>query len=96
MKNMYHIIRLFAHLREFVPEIVLLWLKNRNQRVHTGGLMRGWAYTRRAYIWSDRSVKEKVGLSAEGAYTWRRGAYRRRNTVLQDSIWCQIMEKIGV
>ena len=26
-----------------------------------GGLIRGWAYT-----WSDTSVKEKVGSSAEG------------------------------
>ena len=61
---MYHIIRLLAQSRKFVPEIVLLWLKNRNQCVHTGGLICGGAYT-----WSNRSVKEKVGLSV-GAYTW--------------------------
>ena len=30
--------RLFAHLRKFVPEIVPLRLKNRNQRVHAGDL----------------------------------------------------------
>ena len=27
--------------RKFLLDIVPLWLKNRNQRVHTGGLMRG-------------------------------------------------------
>ena len=40
MKKMYHIIHLFTHQRKFVPEIVPLWLKNRNQRVHMGGLIR--------------------------------------------------------
>ena len=44
---MYRIIRLFSHQRQFVPEIVPLWLKNRNQRVHAGGLMRGVANMRR-------------------------------------------------
>ena len=40
---MYCIIRLFTHRRKFVPEIVPLWFKNRNQRVicaagsHKGG-----------------------------------------------------------
>ena len=32
-----------------------------------------------AYTWSNRSFKERVGLSAGGGYT--RGAYRQRNTV---------------
>ena len=63
---------LFTHYRKFVPEIVPLWLKNRkkyqNQRVHTGGRMSRGAYMRGAYTWSNKSVKEKVGLSA-GAYT---------------------------
>ena len=35
--------------KNIVPEIVPLWLKNRHQV---------------AYTWSNRSVKEKVGLSA--------------------------------
>ena len=39
-----------------------LWLKIRNQRVDTGGLCGGGG----AYAWSNTSVKEKVGLSAEG------------------------------
>ena len=61
------IIRLFTYQRKFVPEIVPLWLKNRNQHAHMGTLMRwgehmqGWAYT-----WSSTSVREKVGLSAWG------------------------------
>ena len=38
---MYRIIRLFTRSRKLVPEIVPLSLKNRNQRVHTGGFMRG-------------------------------------------------------
>ena len=42
---MYCIIRLFTHLRNFVPEIVPLWLKSRNQRGHKGGLMR-WGLIR--------------------------------------------------
>ena len=58
---MYRIIRLFTHQKKFVPEIVPLRLKTRNQRVHTGGLMRRGAYT-----WSNTSVKEKMGLSAGG------------------------------
>ena len=33
----------------------------------------------RAYTWSNRSFKEKVGLFAGRGYT--RGVYRRRNTV---------------
>ena len=37
---MYRIIRLFPDERKFVREIVPLWLKNQNQRIHTGGLMR--------------------------------------------------------
>ena len=56
---MYRIILLFAHERKFVPEIVPLWLKNRNQRIQTGGLMRG----RGANTWSNRSVED---LSAGG------------------------------
>ena len=58
-----------------VPEIVPLWLKNRNQRVHMGGLMSegGGAYT-----WSNTSVKGKVGL-----YT---GAHRQINTVCGNNI----------
>ena len=32
-----------------------------------------------AYTWSNRSFKEKVGLSAGRGYT--RGAYGQRNTV---------------
>ena len=73
MKKMYRIICQFTNQTKFVPEIVPLWLKNRNQRVHTGGLIRGEAYT-----WSNTSVKEKV------AYLWgpiRGRAYRRRSTV---------------
>ena len=42
---MYGIIRLSTYLKNFVPEIVPLRLKNReknqNQRIHTGGLMYG-------------------------------------------------------
>ena len=45
-------------------EIVPLWLKNRNQRVHTAGL----CALAGAYTWSNISVKEKVGLSAGGIY----------------------------
>ena len=64
---MYHIIRLFTHFTKFVPEIVLLWLKNRNQRVHTGRLMRGGdLYEGGAYTWNNTIVKKKVGLSARG------------------------------
>ena len=51
--------------------------KNRNQRVHTGALMCGGAYMRGAYMCSNTSVKEKVGLSA--------GAYKQRNTVFNVS-----------
>ena len=46
--------------------------------------MRKGAYTRRAYTWSNRSVKDKVGLSAEGPIRGGGGgvgACRRRNTV---------------
>ena len=53
---MYHIIRLFAHFRKFVPEIVPLWLKNRNQRFDTG-----WVYAR-VGLYAD-------GLARGGAYT---------------------------
>ena len=45
MKKMYHIICLFAHWRKFVPGLVPLWLKNRNQRIHAGGPMRRGLYT---------------------------------------------------
>ena len=31
-----------------------------------GGLMHGVDYTRGAYTWSNRCVKENVGLSVEG------------------------------
>ena len=41
MKKMYRNVRPFTHQRKFVPELVPLWLKNRNHRVHAGGLMRG-------------------------------------------------------
>ena len=58
-----------------MPEIVPLWLKNRNQRIHMGGLMRGcWcrcrcgSYIKGAYTWSHTSVKEKMCLSG-GKYT---------------------------
>ena len=51
-------------LKKCVPETVPLWLKTRNQRIHTGKIMRGGG----AYTWSNVSVKEKVRLSA-GAYT---------------------------
>ena len=54
---MYHIIRLFT----FVPKTVPFLLKNRNERIHKGGLMRagggGGAYT-----WSNKSVAKIVGL----------------------------------
>ena len=46
---MYRIIHLFPHWKKFMSEIVPLWLKNRNQRVDTGGrggVMRLWAYAR--------------------------------------------------
>ena len=59
---MCRIIRLFTHLRKFVPETVPLWLKNRNQRVYTFGLMRAEG----AYTWSKTSVKDKEGLSVGG------------------------------
>ena len=36
------------------------------------------AYMRGAYTWSNRSVKEKVDLSAGGLYLGG-GAYRRKN-----------------
>ena len=49
-KKLYRIIRLFPHWRKFVPEIVPFWLKNQNQRVHAGGLMRGEAYVRGLYV----------------------------------------------
>ena len=49
--------------------------------------MHGEAYVKGggggAYTWSNRRVKEKVGLFAGGLFT---GAYRRRNTVFH----CQI------
>ena len=80
MKKMHHIICLFAHYRKFTPEIEPLWLKNRNQRFHKGGLLRtGGGYVKGAYTWDNRSVKERVGLSPGRTYT--REAYRRRNTV---------------
>ena len=41
--------------------------------------MRGGAYTRGVYTWSNTSVKVKVGLSGRGLYAG--GAYRRRNMV---------------
>ena len=63
-KKMYCIIHLFPHLKKFISEIVPLWLKNRNQRVDTGGGL--CAEGGGAYTWSNTSVKEKVGLSAEG------------------------------
>ena len=44
--NMYRIIRLFIYQSKIVPEIVPLWLKNRDQRVHTGGIMRRGVYMR--------------------------------------------------
>ena len=49
---MYLIIRLFTHYKRFVPEIVPLWLKNRNQRGHSGVtqvLRKRWAYLRWVY-----------------------------------------------
>ena len=85
---MYRSIRLFTHSRKFVPEIVSLWLKNRNQRVDTGGgclyegelirgvtqvLRKGWPYQRGGLIC--------------------RGAYLRRNTVCLISQWRQILFK---
>ena len=54
-----------------VPESAPLWLRNRNQRVHMGGLMREGAYIMgggEIYTWSNTSAKEKVGLSAGGLY----------------------------
>ena len=63
---MYCIIRLFTHRRKFVPEIVPLWFKNRNQRVIcAGGSYKGGGGT---YTRSNTSVKEKMGLSVGGAY----------------------------
>ena len=44
--------------------------------------MRGGAYARGTYTWSNTSVKEKVGLSAEGPIAGGGGAYRR-NTVIK-------------
>ena len=67
MKKMYCIIRLFPHERKLVPEIVPLWLKNRKQTIHAGGIMDGGClYEGGTYTWSRRSVKQKVGLSAGG------------------------------
>ena len=70
-------------LKKFVRKIILLWLKKRNQRVHTGELIYGGLYER-AYTWSNTSVQEKVGLSP-GVYAgdlYPGGvAYRRRNAV---------------
>ena len=64
MKEMYLIVRLFTN-KNFVPEIVPLLLKNRNQHIKTCGLMR-----QGAYMWGNSSAKEKVGVSSGGA---RRG-----------------------
>ena len=84
MKKMY---RLLTHYKKIVPKIVPLWLKNRNQRVYTGGLMRGSLIRGRAYTWSNTSAKEKVGLLQEGLYAvGGRGGYRRRNKVFELSI----------
>ena len=66
MKKLYRIIRLFTHLRKFVPEIIPLWPKNWYQRFHTGGFMRGGAYLREAYTWSNTGVEEKVSLYGGG------------------------------
>ena len=54
-------------IKKIISEIVPLcnWLKNRNQRIDTGGKL----LRRGAYTWSN---KEKVGVSADGpirAYT---------------------------
>ena len=61
-----------------MSKIVPLWLKNRNQRVDTGG----GVYTRGAYTWTNTSVKEKVHLSAEGPI---HGGGGRRNTVSESN-----------
>ena len=52
---MHLIIRLFTYQKKFVPEIVPLWLKNRNQHVHMGTLMR----------WGGGGAYARVGLYVE-------------------------------
>ena len=58
-------------LKNFISEIVPLWLKNRNQLVDMGG--RGgeggetWSgLYEGAYTWDNTRVKENVSLSVEG------------------------------
>ena len=72
MMKMYHVIYIFTHSREFIPEIVPLWPKNQNQHFHAKGLIWGGGV---AYTWSNTIVKEKMDLSLG------RGTYRQRNTV---------------
>ena len=84
---MYRIIRLFIHSRNSVPDIVPLWLKNQNQRVHggAGDYVRGNLYA------IDTRVKEKVGLSV-CVCGGGGGAYRRRNTIFIDSLQPDVHE----
>ena len=73
---MYRIIHLFSHKKNLYLKSYLSGSKiGINALTREGGeLMRGGAYT-----WSNTSVKEKVGLSAEGPI--HGGTYRQRNTV---------------
>ena len=66
-KKMYRIIHLFPHLKNLYLKSYLFGSKIginaliRRRGLCAEGLIRGGAYT-----WSNTSVKEKVGLSAEG------------------------------
>ena len=60
---MYRIIRLFIKENLYLKSYRL---KNRNQRIHTGGLMHRGGGGGGAYTSSNTSVKEKVGLSEGG------------------------------
>ena len=83
---MYQITHLFTHLRKFVPNIVSPLLKHRNERYHTGGLMRRGDYMRRCLYVEQRKCQGKSGLICGRAYTrgGGGGGYSRRNTVLPD------------
>ena len=44
IRKMYQITRLLTHLRKLLPKIIPPLLENRNERYHTGGLLRGGLY----------------------------------------------------
>ena len=103
MKKLYIYVylRLFTHKRKLVPEIVPLWLKNRNQCVHIRGLMRGKGLYEEGLIRGVTQVVRKRWAYVRrslyaGAYTWRSTVHCKMFSLKEVSIHASFAWKIGL